>query len=248
MKRRDLLRAGAIAGGSLLLPGKWALGKTPNRALNRAFGLPARPSPGLLKFIQPINGLGPTGIPVASPTTDPHPIPSLAYDYYRMEIGEYSAQLHPDLPKATKLWGYADASACGCRSQVSRRSDRGQKGPTGQDDRHKQPPPCSSPARRHIDYGGGDGPKPSLRSPAWGARSLDRRMEDLLPGLDLTEQHGESFMNPGPNPSQADYFYPNNQSARLSLVPRSRLGHHSSECLCRHSIRLHYQGCVESAT
>jgi spore coat protein A len=60
----------------------------------------------LSKFIQPLPGLGPTGIPVASPSTTKYP----GADYYRIVMGQYTAQLHPDLPKATTLWGYGDAT------------------------------------------------------------------------------------------------------------------------------------------
>ena len=63
-------------------------------------------SPPLRKFIQALPGLGPSGIPVASPNASSYP----GYDYYRITMGEYTAQLHPDLPKATTLWGYADAT------------------------------------------------------------------------------------------------------------------------------------------
>ena len=63
-------------------------------------------SPPLRKFIQALPGLGPTGIPVATSNTTKYP----GYDYYQITMGEYTAQLHPDLPKETRLWGYADAT------------------------------------------------------------------------------------------------------------------------------------------
>jgi hypothetical protein len=63
-------------------------------------------SPPLKKFIQALPGLGPSGIPVAVPDTGSYP----GYDYYIITMGQYTAQLHPDLPRATKLWGYADAT------------------------------------------------------------------------------------------------------------------------------------------
>ena len=49
-------------------------------------------------------GLGPAGIPVASPTS------YLGADYYQLVAGEYTQQLHPQLPHPTRLWGYADAT------------------------------------------------------------------------------------------------------------------------------------------
>ena len=224
MKRRDLLRAGAIAGGSLLLPGKWALGKTTNRALNRAFGLPLSPSPGLRKFIQPINGLGPTGIPVASPTTDPNPIPGLAYDYYQIEIGQYFQQLHPDLPKATKLWGYADAAhpAAGGHRYLGGVIVTKKGRPVRMTVTNNLPPvhplPVDTsimgaemgPNRTCVHLHGGLVPWTSDGGPfAWVAPD---------------GTHGASFMNPGPKPGQADHFYPNNQSARLVWYHDHALG------------------------
>ncbi|MGA8885950.1 MAG: multicopper oxidase domain-containing protein [Pseudolabrys sp.] len=68
-------------------------------------GFPYAQSPlGLKKFVQALNGLGPTGIPVATP------IKSGGVDRYRIEVGEFTNyQFHPDLPP-TRLWGYADVT------------------------------------------------------------------------------------------------------------------------------------------
>jgi spore coat protein A len=60
----------------------------------------------LKKFIQRLPGAGPSGIPIASPDVNSY----RGSDYYRLFMGEYAQLLHPDLPNATKLWGYADAT------------------------------------------------------------------------------------------------------------------------------------------
>src|SRR6266568_210013 len=91
MNRRQFLQAGAIVGSGFLT----------RRSL---YGYAQSPS--LKKFIQALPGLGPSGIPIAAPNTTTYP----GYDYYKITMGEYTAQLHPDLPKATRLWGYADAT------------------------------------------------------------------------------------------------------------------------------------------
>jgi spore coat protein A len=91
MNRREFLKTGTLLGGGLLA-----------RRLVYAYAQ----SPPLKKFVQALPGLGPSGIPVASPNTTKYP----GYDYYQIGMGEYTAQLHPDLPKATRLWGYADAT------------------------------------------------------------------------------------------------------------------------------------------
>ena len=91
MNRRQFMRIAAGGAAALALA---------RRACPFAQTTPLR------KFIQPLPGLGPTGIAVASPSTTKYP----GADYYRIVMGQYTAQLHPDLPKATTLWGYADAT------------------------------------------------------------------------------------------------------------------------------------------
>ncbi len=82
-------------------------------ALRReAFAFSQSPT-NLRKFVQALPGLGPSGrneygmyIPVAVPDTTTFP----GSDYYKIDAGQYTEKLHPDLPKATSLWGYADGT------------------------------------------------------------------------------------------------------------------------------------------
>jgi spore coat protein A len=87
--RRTFLELTAATGVAAMLP--W----------QRAYA--SGQSPALEKFIQMLPGLGPSGIPVATP------ISYLGADYYQLEAAEYTQKLHPQLP-ATRLWGYADAT------------------------------------------------------------------------------------------------------------------------------------------
>lgn len=97
ISRRQFLKGFVVAGAGLFLPFKWNVRNV----------YPYAQSPtGLSKFIQALPGLGPTGIPVASPDTTTFP----GSDYYKIVVGEYTQQMHPDLP-ATKLWGYADVTS-----------------------------------------------------------------------------------------------------------------------------------------
>ena len=89
--RRQFIQVSAAAGAGLLFGAK--MSRTAQ-------------SPALKKFIQPLPGLGPGGIPVAAADTTTYP----GSDFYRLVMAEYTQQLHPDLPKATRLWGYADAT------------------------------------------------------------------------------------------------------------------------------------------
>ena len=90
--RRDFLKTTAIAGAGLTLcrGAAWAFSQSPT---------------GLRKFIQPLPGLGPAGIPVATPNTTAFP----GADFYQIEVGQYRQQFHPDLPPTT-LRGYADTA------------------------------------------------------------------------------------------------------------------------------------------
>jgi spore coat protein A len=73
-----------------------------------ARGWPFSQSPlGVRKFTQPLRGLGSSGIPVATKTT------SGGMDSYNIEVAEFRDALHPDLyagssNAGTKFWGYAD--------------------------------------------------------------------------------------------------------------------------------------------
>jgi len=64
-------------------------------------------SPTLRKFVAPLPGLGPNGIPVASPTTN-SAWPGA--DFYSLSAQPFTQQMHPDLPNPTHLWGYVDTA------------------------------------------------------------------------------------------------------------------------------------------
>jgi spore coat protein A len=69
----------------------------------RAF--PFAQSPTLRKFISPLPGLGAaSGIPVANANTTAFP----GADFYRLAAVQFQQQMHPDLPNPTRLWGYMD--------------------------------------------------------------------------------------------------------------------------------------------
>jgi spore coat protein A len=98
LSRRQLLQLGGMASAGLLLRPRraWPFLQTPK---------------GISKFTAPLQGLGPTGIPVAAPNTTTFP----GSDYYKIVAGEFRQVFHPDFYtiygtgfKGTKLWGYAD--------------------------------------------------------------------------------------------------------------------------------------------
>src|SRR5438477_13188460 len=92
LSRREFLQRTMVTTAGLALVPRiaWPYGQSPN---------------GLRKFIQALPGLGPTGIPVATPNTTTYP----GTDLYQIEVGQYQQQFHPDLPPST-LRGYADSA------------------------------------------------------------------------------------------------------------------------------------------
>jgi spore coat protein A len=90
MNRRDFVKSSVMVGTGLYLWG------------GKLFAYSQ--SPLLRKFITPLPGLGPTGIPLAAPNQSIYP----GVDFYTIRIGAYTQQFHPDLPGESHLWGYAD--------------------------------------------------------------------------------------------------------------------------------------------
>jgi spore coat protein A, manganese oxidase len=94
--RRQFLKGAAATGVGMALPLKFGVGTA------QAFAQ----SPQLTKWIQPIRGLGSTGIPVMSSIPDPVYANT---NFYQITVGEFTDQLHPSLGP-TKLWGYSDTT------------------------------------------------------------------------------------------------------------------------------------------
>src|SRR5437016_8096900 len=92
MRRRQFLKTSVMAGASaLLLRGRaWPYDQSPT---------------GVTKFVVPLPGLGPTGIPVLTPNTTRFP----GKDFYEVQVAQYTQQVHPAIPPTT-FWGYADAT------------------------------------------------------------------------------------------------------------------------------------------
>ncbi len=94
--RRQFIKTTLMAGASIALfkgfEGKaWAFAQ----------------SPLLRKFISPLPGLG-TGMPIANALSVSRY--GIASDLYNLAAVQFQQQMHPDLPGPTKLWGYMDRS------------------------------------------------------------------------------------------------------------------------------------------
>ena len=98
VSRRTILKAGALGGASLAVPRSWLAGAAPASAFSQ--------SDKLRKFIQPLRNPVLGGIPLAAPDTIRQPWWQPGVTHYTIDIGEYTDQLHPDLPNPTRLWGF----------------------------------------------------------------------------------------------------------------------------------------------
>lgn len=76
----------------------------------RAYAEPFPHTPPLAKFIQPLPGLGPAGIPVASSVKHGNA------DSYVISMRQFQQNIHPALPDTT-FWGYADARLASYKSR-----------------------------------------------------------------------------------------------------------------------------------
>jgi spore coat protein A len=215
--RREFLKTTGFAGAGLILYGKfgarraWAFAQTPG--LRKFRDLAGNPIP--------LRGLGPGGISVAVPDVTAAPVTGVTH--YSMDIRQFSDQLHPDLPNPTTLWGFNPLKALGFNGAGTPAHLGGvivaQKGtPIQITFRNSLPPTHIIPVdttlmganlaqnRTSVHLHGGFTPWISDGGPfAWFAPD---------------GSHGESFLNnqilnPSAALNEAEYYYTNNQSARL---------------------------------
>jgi len=214
ISRRKFIQVSAAGLASTMLPVKfmrgqaWAVANSGN----------------LTKWIQPIRGLtalgDPNGIPVMSSVPDPF---FANTNMYNITVGEFTDQLHPQLG-ATTLWGYWDTANPVQKHLagvvVARRGTASRLRFTNK-----------LPATHIIPF------DPTVMVPGTAFSALQNRTAThlhggLVPwvsdggpfdwfaptgasGLSFPNGPGSMFNNPPMVAGQADYFYPNDQSARL---------------------------------
>jgi len=214
MNRRDFVKTGAMVGTNVALYGFVGA--------QRAYAF--YQSPGLRKYIQPLRGvypIDPNGIPLALPDA----FSTATVDHYSLVAGQYTDQLHPALGPTT-LWGYADAAHPGISGPLHRHLGGimvAQKGKAVQITMTNNLPPTHIiPIDTTIDGAG----LAKNRTAVHLHGGLVPWISDGGPHSWFAPEgvHGLSFLNnsvvypAGPNawsPGQAEYYYPNNQSARM---------------------------------
>ncbi len=215
--RRQFIARAAVAGAALAVP--WYFDTRAALAFYQ--------SAGLQKFAQPLRGVGPGGIPVAA--SDAFPAPVTGVTHYSLTIAQFTDQLHPNLGPTT-LWGYNPAVALGGGAQPQRHLGGiivAQRGVPIQitftntlPAKHILPVDTSAnfpdaqkrqnATTTHLH--GGFTPWISDGGPfSWFT-------PDGKYGPSVVAKGGTNLyqlLNPNLQPGQAEYYYPNNQSARL---------------------------------
>ena len=215
--RREFIKTTLVAGTALALfrgsEGKvWAFSQSPK----------------LRKFIAPLPGLGTSGIPVANAASNS------AYpgaDFYQLTIQQFEQQMHPDLPNPTRLWGYMDATTgkpayLGPIIVAQRGKPAVLRVTNKLPAKHILPvdttlmgaEPGVPQNRCCVHLHGGLVPWTSDGGPyAWFTPS------GIVGATDGSS--GVSFLNGVQDmPGTADYYYPNNQSARLAWYHDHAMG------------------------
>jgi spore coat protein A len=174
-------------------------------------------SPGLKLWQTTLRGVGPGGIPVAVPDAFPAPVTGAVH--YTLNIRQFADRLHPDLG-ATTLWGYDPAAALGTTNWKPAHLGGiivARKGvPVQLTARNRLPstpilpvdptlPGASDgPNRTAVHLHGGLVPWVSDGGPmAWFA-------PDGRKGMSFV-----NVLNPKAAPNEGEYYYPNQQSARM---------------------------------
>jgi spore coat protein A, manganese oxidase len=220
--RRQVLKAAGVAGAALAVPWEMVVAQRSRRAF--AF----YQSMGLQKFVQPLRGVGPGGIPVAVPDLFRAPVTGVAH--YSISIGQFTDRLHPELHPTT-LWGYNPARHLGGGTQLQKHLGGiivAQRGvPIQVTFNNNLPAKHILPVDTSADF-----PDAKLRQNAATIHlhgGLVPWISDGGPftwftpgpngdyGPSVHSKAGNVYkrLNPNLKPGQAEYYYPNDQSARL---------------------------------
>lgn len=209
LTRREFLRYLGVTGAAAVVP--WKL------AVQQAWAQYGVNSPALQKFIDPIRGLGPTGIPLMTPDVTPAPVTGV--QHYTISIRQFRDQLHSQLPvTGTRLWGFGKGNASNFRhlggvivaqrgtptqiTFINRLTNVSSVVPVD------TTIPGANQARNRtaVHLHGGLVPWISDGGP------FDWWQPNGTHGLSFLNN---TVLNPTAPPNAAEYYYPNGQSARL---------------------------------
>jgi spore coat protein A, manganese oxidase len=207
--RRQFLK-GSLAAGGLVAAGGLGVFLTPRKA--HAFVT----SMNLQKFIQPLRGIGGAGIPVMVPDAGPQPWWQPGVTHFTIGISQFTETLHPSLPPTT-LWGFGQGAISNYRHlggiiPINRGTPVQITFQNNLPATHIIPVDASIPGanqaqnRAAVHVHGSFVPWISDGGPHdWWA-------PDGTHGLSFLNN---AVLNPTAALNEAEYYYPNDQSARL---------------------------------
>ena len=183
-------------------------------------------SPPVSKFTQPLRGVGPGQIPVAVSDGVSNWIDGFAANHYTIDISQFTDTLHPDLGSTT-FWGYNPRNALGVNGVPTPKYLGGiivaQKGtPVQITFRNNLPNTAILPVDNSIM--GAEAGVAVNRTSTHLHGGLVPWISDGGPNAWWDPQGGKGIdfiqnavLRPGQNvpANEAEYYYPNNQSARL---------------------------------
>ena len=214
--RRQFLKGSLTTGAILAAGGTGALWRPKNAY---AFSQ----SPKLQKFVQALRNPVTGGIPLAA-SDGTRTWGSTVATHYTIDIGQFTDQLHPSLANPTRLWGYGQngnfkhlggivVAQRGTPVQITFQNKLTADGtPTGTPLSHIIPLDTTIPGanqaqnRTATHLHGGLVPWISDGGP------FDWWTPDGTSGPSFLNN---TILHPGAAVNQAEYYYPNNQSARL---------------------------------
>jgi spore coat protein A, manganese oxidase len=216
ISRRKFLKISALAGAAAMFPLRFAA---------RGLSYACTQSPVTIrKFVVPLPGFGPQGMPVLSPKTALDPQTGKLTDFYHVQMTQFSQKLHPDLPGETRLWGYSDAE-----NPLPRYLGGAIVAQRGRPVRLKVTNrlPDSHPLPVDTSITGAGKDQPVNRATIHLHGGCTPWTSDGSPFSWFTPAGGpvgESFLNPADQPGSAEYYYPNDQSSRQAWYHDQALG------------------------
>ncbi len=215
--RRQFVAGSVVAGAALAVP--WYFDARAAFAFYQ--------SQGLRMFAQPLRSVGPGGIPVVAPDAFPSLVTGVTH--YSLNIAQFKDQLHPQLGPTT-LWGYNPVVPLGGGTQPQRHLGgifAVQRGtPIQVTFTNTLPPKHILPVDTSANFTNAQKHQNATTTHVHGG--FTPWISDGGPFTWFTPdgQYGPSVhsaagniykvLNPGLQPGQAEYYYPNQQSARMS--------------------------------
>jgi spore coat protein A len=213
ISRRKFLQAAALGAAATALPVKW-LGSGTAQAFSQ--------SPNLQKFLTPIRRVG-SGIPVAVPDGVNPGWWQSGVTHYTIGISQFEDQLHPNLPNPTRLWGYGQGTNFKHLGGII----AVEKGtPVQITFQNNLPPSHIIPVDTTIM--GAEGPQNRATTHLHGGFvpwvSDGGPYSTWDPNGNRGVSFQSNFLKPTLAINEAEYYYPNQQSARLMWYHDHALG------------------------